>query len=79
MRTILLLAISNIFMTYAWYGHLKYGHACPVESGGGLVAHCLHRVLFRRPANRLGFGEFSGFQLKILQEAITLIVFVGFA
>jgi len=46
-----------------------------VESGGGLVAHCLHRVLFAVPANRLGFGEFSGFQLKILQEPITLIVF----
>lgn len=80
MRTILLLSFSNIFMTIAWYGHLKYGNLWPlwkailVSWGIALIEYCL-----AVPANRFGFGEFSGFQLKILQEVITLVVFIVFA
>ena len=67
-------------MTFAWYGHLKYGHAWPLWKAVlvswliALVEYCL-----AVPANRLGFGAFTGFQLKIIQEAITLVVFVVFA
>ena len=76
MRTILLLVFSNVFMTFAWYGHLKYGQAWPlwkailVSWAIALLEYCL-----AVPANRLGYGEFSGFQLKIIQEVITLTVF----
>jgi len=78
--TIILLVFSNIFMTFAWYGHLKYGHDWPlwkailVSWAIALIEYCL-----AVPANRLGYVRFSGFQLKIIQEVITLIVFMGFA
>ena len=80
MRTVFLLALSNVFMTFAWYGHLKYGHDWPlwrailVSWGIALFEYCL-----AVPANRIGYGEFSGFELKILQEVITLVVFIAFA
>ena len=80
MATVALLLLSNIFMTFAWYGHLKYGHSWPLWQAiliSWLIAgveYCL-----AVPANRIGFAHFSGFQLKILQEAITLVVFVVFA
>ncbi len=80
MITVLLLCVSNVFMTFAWYGHLKYGHAWPlwravlVSWAIALLEYCL-----AVPANRLGYGQFSGFQLKIIQEVITLAVFMGFA
>ena len=80
MSTILLLALSNVFMTFAWYGHLKYGHDWPlwkailVSWAIALIEYCL-----AVPANRLGYGQFSGFQLKIIQEVVTLAVFTGFA
>jgi uncharacterized protein (DUF486 family) len=80
MITPLLLVFSNIFMTFAWYGHLKYGHTWPLWKAIlvswliALVEYCL-----AVPANRWGFSRFSGFQLKIMQEAITLAVFIGFA
>jgi len=67
-------------MTFAWYGHLKYGHAWPlwkailVSWAIALIEYCL-----AVPANRFGFGPFSGFQLKIIQEVITITVFIGFA
>ena len=79
MSTILLLFFSNIFMTFAWYGHLKYGHDWPlwkailISWAIAFVEYCL-----AVPANRLGYGEFSGFQLKIIQEVVTLVVFIGF-
>lgn len=80
MRTILMLSVSNIFMTYAWYGQLK-AHAnralwlaILVSWGIAFFEYCL--VV---PANRLGYGQFTGYQLKIIQEVITLAVFVGFA
>lgn len=78
--TILLLFCSNVFMTFAWYGHLKYGHFWPLWKAIlvswliALVEYCL-----AVPANRLGYVMFNGFQLKILQEAITLTVFLVFA
>jgi uncharacterized protein (DUF486 family) len=80
MQTILLLCCSNVFMTYAWYGHLKYLHSKPlwavvlVSWGIAFFEYC-----FMVPANRLGYGTFTGFQLKIIQEIITLSVFVVFA
>jgi uncharacterized protein len=80
MSTVLLLTLSNIFMTFAWYGHLKYGHDWPlwkailVSWGIALFEYCL-----AVPANRLGYVEFSGFQLKIIQEIVTLTVFMFFA
>jgi uncharacterized protein (DUF486 family) len=67
-------------MTFAWYGHLKYGHSRPlwkavlVSWGIALFEYCL-----AVPANRFGYGEFSGFQLKIIQEVVTLVVFMVFA
>lgn len=80
MLTIALLLVSNIFMTFAWYGHLKYGHDWPlwkaivVSWGIALLEYCL-----AVPANRIGAGMFSGFQLKIIQEVVTLSVFIVFA
>ena len=67
-------------MTVAWYGHLKYGHdwalwkAILLSWGIALFEYCL-----AVPANRLGYGYFTGFQIKIIQEVITLCVFIIFA
>ncbi|HUQ86833.1 MAG TPA: DMT family protein [Vicinamibacterales bacterium] len=80
MTTLLLLCASNIFMTFAWYGHLKYGEGWPiwkailVSWGIALIEYCL-----AVPANRLGYHRFSGFELKIMQEVVTLAVFSVFA
>ena len=80
MKTVILLFCSNVFMTFAWYGYLKYGHSWPLWKAIlvswliALLEYCL-----AVPANRLGFVTFSGFQLKIIQEAITLAVFMVFA
>ena len=78
--TILLLTLSNVFMTFAWYAHLKELSAKP-----WLVAAlfswgiALFEYLLQVPANRIGFSVMSVGQLKILQEVITLAVFVPFA
>jgi uncharacterized protein (DUF486 family) len=79
MRTVLLLIASNVFMTFAWYGHLKHRQAPLIWAivVSWLIAfgeYCL-----QVPANRMGYGRFSAYQLKIMQEAITLCVFVAFA
>jgi uncharacterized protein len=81
MRTVLLLVASNIFMTYAWYYHLKQEgwplwKAVLLSWGIALFEYCL-----MVPANRLGYNKagFSAFQLKIMQEVITLVVFSVFA
>ncbi len=79
MRTILLLTISNIFMTAAWYGHLKYKNSPLVKVifiswGIAFVEYC-----FQVPANRAGHSQFSAAQLKTIQEVITLIVFCAFS
>jgi uncharacterized protein (DUF486 family) len=79
MRTILLLTISNIFMTFAWYGHLKFRgtalwKAIMVSWGIAFFEYC-----FQVPANRIGSYEFNGAQLKTIQEVITLSVFSVFS
>lgn len=87
--TIILLIVSNVFMTFAWYGHLK------LQSTGTSTSWPLYAVIifswgvalfeycFQVPANRIGFdgngGPFSLMQLKVMQEVITLIVFVVFS
>ena len=82
LQTVLLLAASNVFMTLAWYGHLKNLATAPwyvaaLVSWGIALAEYLLQV----PANRIGFQQagFSVGQLKIMQEVITLAVFVPFA
>lgn len=87
--TLLLLIVSNIFMTFAWYGHLKLGQSGVSTNwplyvvilfswGIALLEYC-----FQVPANRVGFegngGPFSLMQLKVMQEVITLVVFVIFS
>jgi uncharacterized protein (DUF486 family) len=79
--TVTLLAASNLFMTFAWYGHLKYLHTTPWYVAA-LVSWgiALFEYLLQVPANRIGFGGgLTLAQLKILQEVITLTVFVPFA
>ena len=80
MRTVLLLVASNVFMTYAWYGHLKTLKGYPWYVAA-LVSWgvALFEYLLQVPANRMGYGQFSLGQLKIMQEIITLVVFVPFA
>lgn len=86
--TICLLVLSNSFMTLAWYGHLKFAE-WKWFSKLGLIAIiliswgiALFEYLFQVPANRMGYsgngGPFSLLQLKVIQEVITLVVFVGF-
>jgi uncharacterized protein (DUF486 family) len=79
MTTIVLLTISNIFMTFAWYGHLKYRQAplFKVILISWLIAFA--EYCFQVPANRIGSYEFTAAQLKTIQEVITLVVFSGFS
>ena len=79
MRTILLLTCSNIFMTFAWYGHLKYRSAplFKVIVISWMIA--FFEYCFQVPANRIGSYEFSVAQLKTIQEVITLTVFTVFS
>jgi len=79
MTTVVLLLISNIFMTFAWYGHLKYKEsvlwkAILVSWSIAFVEYC-----FQVPANRIGHRCFSAAQLKLIQEVITLLVFSVFS
>jgi len=79
-KTILLLSISNIFMSFAWYAHLKNLSQKPWIIAALISwAIALMEYLFQVPANRLGFTVMSLGQLKILQEVVTLAVFVPFA
>ena len=81
-QTIVLLVASNVFMTFAWYGHLK-NHATSAWYVAALVSWgiALFEYLLQVPANRIGYQQagFSVGQLKIMQEVITLTVFVPFA
>jgi uncharacterized protein len=79
MLTIFLLFISNTFMTFAWYGHLKHRSAPLIEVIVLSWLIAFGEYCFQVPANRIGYGHFTGYQLKIVQECITLIVFVAFA
>ena len=87
--TIIMLVIANVFMTFAWYGHLKL-QSSGVSSNWPLYAVillswgiALVEYCFQVPANRMGFegngGPFSLIQLKVMQEAITLVVFMVFS
>ena len=76
---VLLLFLSNIFMSIAWYGHLKFPHSPLVKVillswAVALVEYCL-----AVPANRLGHAVYSAAELKTMQEVITLVVFAGFS
>lgn len=76
---VLLLTISNVFMTFAWYGHLKYKGSALwivilISWGIALFEYC-----FQVPANRIGHEYFTAAQLKTMQEVITLIVFSVFS
>ena len=79
-QTIALLVLSNVFMTIAWYGHLKDLASRPWWIAA-LVSWgiALFEYLLQVPANRIGYGFFSLAQLKIVQEVVTLAVFVPFA
>lgn len=79
MRTIILLLLSNIFMTFAWYGHLKYKSSplFAVIIISWLIAFA--EYCFQVPANRIGHGQFTAAQLKTIQEVITLVVFSVFS
>jgi uncharacterized protein len=79
MLTVVLLIVSNTFMTMAWYGHLKYRSAPLLEAilVSWLIAGA--EYAFQVPANRIGYGTFTGYQLKVIQEVITLVVFAVFA
>jgi hypothetical protein len=79
MKTVILLVISNIFMTFAWYGHLKFRDSAlwkviMISWMIAFVEYC-----FQVPANRSGYGQFSAAQLKTIQEIITLVVFCIFS
>jgi uncharacterized protein (DUF486 family) len=79
MTTVGLLIVSNVFMTFAWYGHLKHRsaplwEAILVSWGIAFFEYC-----FQVPANRIGYGTLTGAQLKTVQEVITLSVFAVFS
>src|SRR5690606_19747988 len=79
MTTIVLLLISNIFMTFAWYGHLKYKSSplwIVIFISWGIA---FFEYIFQVPANRIGYGQYNSAQLKTIQEIITLIVFSVFS
>lgn len=79
MKTIILLSISNIFMTFAWYGHLKYKASPLVKVIMISWFIAFFEYCFQVPANRIGYGVFNAYQLKTMQEVITLIVFTAFS
>lgn len=77
--TISLLLLSNVFMTFAWYGHLKFKAAPLVVVILASWGIALFEYCFQVPANRIGHGYFSAAELKTIQEVITLAVFVAFS
>src|SRR5262245_55842950 len=79
MKTVLLLIVSNIFMTLAWYGHLKFKNQplwLVILASWGIA---LLEYVFQVPANRIGSNQFTVTQLKVMQECITLVVFTAIA
>jgi uncharacterized protein (DUF486 family) len=89
LATIALLVLSNAFMTFAWYGHLRYSGQLGIERFGlvGIILSswliALFEYVFMIPANRIGYlgsgGPFTLFQLKVIQEAVNLVVFTVIA
>ena len=79
-KPIVLLVISNVFMTFAWYGHLKDLKAAPLWIAIATSwSIAFFEYCFQVPANRIGSQYFSLPQLKVLQEVITMLVFAGFS
>ena len=80
LKPVVLLFFSNLFMTFAWYGHLKNLSSKPlflvIMISWGIA---FFEYVLQVPANRIGFEHYSLAQLKIIQEVITMIVFAGFA
>ena len=79
-QTIILLLIANVFMTFAWYGHLHDLKSAPIWTAiivSWLIAFI--EYCFQVPANRIGFQYMSLPQLKVLQEVITMLIFAGFS
>ena len=79
LRTLFLLLLSNSFMTFAWYGHLRFKNAplwLAILVSWGIA---FFEYLLQVPANRWGYGDLSAYQLKIIQECITLFIFILFA
>jgi uncharacterized protein len=80
LKSIILLLISNVFMTFAWYGHLKDLKSSPLWVAIGISwSIAFFEYCFQIPANRIGSQYFSLSQLKVLQEIITMIVFAVFS
>ncbi len=79
MRTVILLTVSNVFMTFAWYGHLKFKQTAlyKVILISWLIAFV--EYCFQVPANRIGHKQFSAAELKTIQEVITLSIFCAFS
>lgn len=77
--TVGLLLLSNIFMTFAGYGHLKYRGATLLTVILASWAIAFFEYCFMVPANRIGYGTFSGAELKTIQEVVTLLVFAAFS
>ena len=75
MKTVILLIVSNIFMTLAWYGHLKFKNTTLIVAIAASWGLALFEYCIQVPANRIGSDIFSLTQLKIIQECITLAVF----
>lgn len=76
---VILLLLSNVFMTFAWYGHLKFPHAPMIAAILGAWTIAFFEYCLAVPANRIGHGMYSAAELKTMQEVITLIVFAGFS
>jgi uncharacterized protein (DUF486 family) len=79
LKAALLLLASNTFMTVAWYGHLKFKGAPLWLAVLGSWGIALFEYLLQVPANRIGYRVLNAYQLKVMQEAITLVVFMVFA
>jgi hypothetical protein len=78
-KTVILLVISNVFMTFAWYGHLRYRSAAlwlAILASWGIA---FFEYCFQVPANRIGTAQFTTAQLKTIQEVVTLLVFSVFS
>lgn len=76
---VFLLLVSNIFMTFAWYGHLKYTHAPMLIAIIGAWSIAFFEYCLAVPANRIGYQFYSAAELKTMQEVITLLVFAVFS
>ncbi len=76
---IAMLLASNVFMTFAWYGHLKFKSSPLLLAILASWMIALPEYALQVPANRLGYGTLTAYQLKIMQECISILVFMGFA